>query len=141
MIRGPPRPTRTDNLFPYTTLVRAIGWTKSNSRDRPGRGRCGERTCTSLLTISAARPPSNPSRTARRRRRSPEPSNQNHTRHAIIGNIFTDASRSEEHTSELQSLMRISYTVFCLKKKKHNDHIDTTTLLSKIQIANIKKNN
>src|SRR3546814_3162914 len=74
MIRRPPRSTRTDTLFPYTTLFRS-----------PGRGRgCAGRRC------------------ARGRR----------------GGAWAWAWwRSEEHTSELQSLMRISYAVFCLKKK------------------------
>src|SRR3546814_3307022 len=71
MIRRPPRSTRTDTLFPYTTLFRS----------RISRTCCGER----LHRWK--------SRTGRWR-------------------------RSEEHTSELQSLMRISYAVFCLKKKK-----------------------
>src|SRR3546814_9422433 len=78
MIRRPPRSTRTDTLFPYTTLFRSWG--------RVACARC---------TSTTARPP-NPWRP---RRRPP-------------------CRRSEEHTSELQSLMRISYAVFCLKKKK-----------------------
>src|SRR3546814_8382284 len=79
MIRRPPRSTRTDTLFPYTTLFRSAG-----RRSSP--------IPTPLTTRSATR------------RRS--------------GSVrFV---RSEEHTSELQSLMRISYAVFCLKKKKTN---------------------
>src|SRR3546814_1297768 len=77
MIRRPPRSTRTDTLFPYTTLFR-----------------------------SPARPPCR----ACRRWRGPRP------RYRPIRPGEWD--RSEEHTSELQSLMRISYAVFCLKKKK-----------------------
>src|SRR3546814_4475020 len=96
MIRRPPRSTRTDTLFPYTTLFRSAvamddpdtfraeiaqhlgdrcqpAWRKDTEQLPPGTGRIGERT----------------------------------------------ENRSEEHTSELQSLMRISYAVFCLKKKKH----------------------
>src|SRR3546814_4181826 len=75
MIRRPPRSTRTDTLFPYTTLFR--------SRARRGAGRPGDRD------------PAQPPCFRRRGQR-----------------------RSEEHTSELQSLMRISYAVFCLKRKK-----------------------
>src|SRR3546814_15184376 len=79
MIRRPPRSTRTDTLFPYTTLFRSIGsfikrglpWTHHGDHRRQSPATCD--------------------------RWSP---------------------RSEEHTSELQSLMRISYAVFCLKKKK-----------------------
>src|SRR3546814_16564847 len=76
MIRRPPRSTRTDTLFPYTTLFRSPGTVPATSRRR-----CSTR----------------PRRSA--------------------GWTY---SRSEEHTSELQSLMRISYAVFCLKKKKKN---------------------
>src|SRR3546814_6581435 len=82
MIRRPPRSTRTDTLFPYTTLFRS-----STARPRGSARRC---------------PPSCFHRGRPRRERH---------RHRGGG-------RSEEHTSELQSLMRISYAVFCLKKKK-----------------------
>src|SRR3546814_2447415 len=78
MIRRPPRSTRTDTLFPYTTLFRSV----PEGLRRNGR---------SLFHV---RPP------AQILRRNTQ-------------------ERSEEHTSELQSLMRISYAVFCLKKKKH----------------------
>src|SRR3546814_12698192 len=81
MIRRPPRSTRTDTLFPYTTLFR------SDPAAGPARwqpGAAGQRQRAGL---------------ALRARRTPR------------------APRSEEHTSELQSLMRISYAVFCLKKK------------------------
>src|SRR3546814_13038608 len=86
MIRRPPRSTRTDTLFPYTTLFRSG---TGRRRPRPPRRRRGR-----------ALPLSRPRRTRKR--------------------------RSEEHTSELQSLMRISYAVFCLKKKKKSS---TTTPL------------
>src|SRR3546814_7172858 len=78
MIRRPPRSTRTDTLFPYTTLFRSTCRYAAAPRDR-NRSR-----------KSPPRPPACP----------------------------RDSVRSEEHTSELQSLMRISYAVFCLKKKK-----------------------
>src|SRR3546814_6784429 len=89
MIRRPPRSTRTDTLFPYTTLFRSQSVVGGPCLDGNNPRRCQR--------------PSAPCRTARRsgRRRS-------------VGT----AMRSEEHTSELQSLMRISYAVFCLKKKK-----------------------
>src|SRR3546814_1038538 len=90
MIRRPPRSTRTDTLFPYTTLFRS--WRRS-SRWRV-RGTAGR----------SARPGTSPARTPRR----PPASSK----------------RSEEHTSELQSLMRISYAVFCLKKKKENKNTE-----------------
>src|SRR3546814_8329736 len=84
MIRRPPRSTRTDTLFPYTTLFRS--W-----KNRPERRSASRPAC---LAKSIAN---------RRMMR----------REKWIAQI-----RSEEHTSELQSLMRISYAVFCLKKKK-----------------------
>src|SRR3546814_1804931 len=88
MIRRPPRSTRTDTLFPYTTLFR--------SRRRASADR--------LPSASACLP-----RAETRRRR------KSRTRRAPARRR---GQRSEEHTSELQSLMRISYAVFCLKKKK-----------------------
>src|SRR3546814_10157239 len=97
MIPRPPISTLTDTLVPYTTLFR--------SRLRPDHGRY---------------------RLCRKRRRRPHPRCrsrslciQTHLRDEIYrdrGGIVQ--GRSEEHTSELQSLMRISYAVFCLKKKK-----------------------
>src|SRR3546814_5181489 len=86
MIRRPPRSTRTDTLFPYTTLFRSLG-----PRDLPV-----ETVGAEVHQVSAA--------------------------FAIRNQGFYHAAgmvRSEEHTSELQSLMRISYAVFCLKKKTH----------------------
>src|SRR3546814_7345375 len=117
MIRRPPRSTRTDTLFPDTTLFRSddgggmagaanrmvggivsyVGWPN-------GRGAAGR----SLCQVGTPRLASNPV--------APQlPSG----RHLIVRRV-TAAARSEEHTSELQSLMRISYAVFCLKKKKKN---------------------
>src|SRR3546814_9982252 len=83
MIRRPPRSTRTDTLFPYTTLFRS----------------------TSTPTVEAS--PSPNSQKLLKTTGSPGNASKNST-----------LCRSEEHTSELQSLMRISYAVFCLKKKK-----------------------
>src|SRR3546814_3185091 len=89
MIRRPPISTRTDTLFPYTTLFRS-------TRPRAaGGGRAGA--------------------SARGGTRAQADSRGHLGRHGIQFNRF---ARSEEHTSELQSLMRISYAVFCLKKKK-----------------------
>src|SRR3546814_2257258 len=87
MIRRPPRSTRTDTLFPYTTLFRSES---------------GGRIHTSAATVAVL----------------PEPED--------VDIQIDEKDRSEEHTSELQSLMRISYAVFCLKKKtnkKPNRHI------------------
>src|SRR3546814_19296311 len=94
-IRLPPRSTRTDTLFPYTTLFRSDVAPAFLARPlEPDQGSVadeGERVGSRLHGVQIRSSPA---------RRQP-----------II-------ARSEEHTSELQSLMRISYAVFCLKKKK-----------------------
>src|SRR3546814_1423317 len=105
MIRRPPRSTRTDTLFPYTTLFRSHRQPASGSGNRGGTGARLRR-----LSDAALRPEARSRLPALRRW---------HQR--AIGT--TGASRSEEHTSELQSLMRISYAVFCLKKKNKSKHI------------------
>src|SRR3546814_1465431 len=95
----PPRFTRTDTLFPYTTLFRSGSGARWKS-PAPAAGcsarRCGASIATRLLIKQLATKP--PPATARKTAKS--------------------QNRSEEHTSELQSLMRISYAVFCLKKTK-----------------------
>src|SRR3546814_10241315 len=83
MIRRPPRSTRTDTLFPYTTLFRSDKVAKDFRRG-------SSRKSSSMTRLSRKLPKLMPRK------------------------------RSEEHTSELQSLMRISYAVFCLKKKNTN---------------------
>src|SRR3546814_8181066 len=99
MIRRPPRSTRTDTLFPYTTLFRSHHlW-----RRHRGLGK-----------------PSAPARSlgvSRSRTRRGTLGDRNPQTRFVERACELDA-RSEEHTSELQSLMRISYAVFCLKKKK-----------------------
>src|SRR3546814_9413667 len=101
MIRRPPRSTRTDTLFPYTTLFRsptAIGRLPVPQRlDAIGGRRC-EAPGHGLFSRRRL--------FGRQRHRSDQ---------------RWRGARSEEHTSELQSLMRISYAVFCLKKKKNNN--------------------
>src|SRR3546814_3645629 len=94
MIRRPPRSTRTDTLFPYTTLFRSVAPFKI-----------------AITATRLAAPAAN--RVAGRPAPRPWP-------------LPATPGRSEEHTSELQSLMRISYAVFCLKKKKNK--IRTHTL-------------
>src|SRR3546814_8914025 len=101
MRRRPPRSTRTDTLFPYTTLFRSLRLTSTTRSTAPPDS-------------SAARPAS----TARVIASSSSPG----TRRAGV----PQHGRSEEHTSELQSLMRISYAVFCLKKK--NEHCSQTII-------------
>src|SRR3546814_8651008 len=102
MIRRPPRSTRTDTLFPYTTLFRSKAFNegydpkKDEYIDGPNYG------------VKSA---------------------------AGTGlDVFNDG-RSEEHTSELQSLMRISYAVFCLKKKKKNYIITTKNTHTLIKLT------
>src|SRR3546814_6353134 len=87
MIRRPPRSTRTDTLFPYTTLFRSAFWPTIDPVT-PNAQFCdhGEQYRSAIFYGTA------------------------------------QEKRSEEHTSELQSLMRISYAVFCLKKKRKHKH-------------------
>src|SRR3546814_8161751 len=103
MIRRPPRSTRTDTLFPYTTLFRSrSGWC--------GQARLGA--------------PTRPERSGcRRQRDGPCAASSGERREGPVASGIHD--RSEEHTSELQSLMRISYAVFCLKKKITNKNKTT----------------
>src|SRR3546814_4897643 len=100
MIRRPPRSTRTDTLFPYTTLFRSFG-----SKAVLGR---------IVLTAMRDREGPAPLLQACRYPSSEALPESNHTGAPAY---ISCSSRSEEHTSELQSLMRISYAVFCLKKK------------------------
>src|SRR3546814_2868906 len=95
MIRRPPRSTRTDTLFPYTTLFRSV----------PLRDEVVDLAADRLAVT--LRPGA---RIGARRR-------DNVEMHVAVPEM-AECHRSEEHTSELQSLMRISYAVFCLKKKK-----------------------
>src|SRR3546814_1324925 len=101
MIRRPPRSTRTDTLFPYTTLFRSEAdhvvclHSRHAAHHRHGSGRRDHRH----LVADA----------------DPQPLRQAVAQDHRVAAF--EAIRSEEHTSELQSLMRISYAVFCLKKK------------------------
>src|SRR3546814_10360550 len=100
MLRRPPRSTRTDTLFPYTTLFR--------SHTRSGAGIQQDRVWLSGAHQGAGS-------CLRCRARVPEVRQGSPGRSAAAG--AETGNRSEEHTSELQSLMRISYAVFCLKKQ------------------------
>src|SRR3546814_3546283 len=93
MIRRPPRSTRTDTLFPYTTLFRSPPRHAVDAGDRVARA---------SAVADEGRRPIEAGQVAWR-----------------IPGFNSDRPRSEEHTSELQSLMRISYAVFCLKKNNH----------------------
>src|SRR3546814_3231015 len=108
MIRRPPRSTRTDTLFPYTTLFRSIGRDR-RARHRPRAAHLGGKA--QPLRARARRSAAGAVRAGGR---------------AGAGARGPAEQRSEEHTSELQSLMRISYAVFCLKKKKQTTKKTTT---------------
>src|SRR3546814_7852199 len=101
MRRRPPRSTRTDTLFPYTTLFRSI----KHGPDDPQVGNINadaqarEQGSAAFHLAACGKP-------------------HGHPGNAIESPLDIKVARSEEHTSELQSLMRISYAVFCLKKKK-----------------------
>src|SRR3546814_16888981 len=107
IIRPPPRSTRTDTLFPYSTLFRSEPAGRGNRHDvvgaDPDRAAAGDAACVQVGRVVDRR------RGCRRWREQ--------ERH--VG-LVDQHVRSEEHTSELQSLMRISYAVFCVKKKKTN---------------------
>src|SRR3546814_14181037 len=99
MIRRPPRSTRTDTLFPYTTLFRSPRGSTSWVVSRPCSHWLNRRTMMKRAPhVDRLALPNAPC--------------QPRNRSVVM--------RSEEHTSELQSLMRISYAVFCLKKKQNN---------------------
>src|SRR3546814_1360253 len=120
MIRRPPRSTRTDTLFPSTTLFRsspghclrfalapgledgmAVAYAQRSGTAAPVRGHARG------ATFAATTPRPTPSALL-----------ELHTLQALDAILAGASLRSEEHTSELQSLMRISYAVFCLKKNK-----------------------
>src|SRR3546814_5168131 len=108
MIRRPPRSTRTDTLLPYTTLVRSssrryIEGRKSGFRNWPHTKRCQQSFCKDKATLPDIQSVCVMLRPC-----------MDVISFLII--VVRGSVRSEEHTSELQSLMRISYAVFCLKK-------------------------
>src|SRR3546814_10809059 len=128
MIRRPPRSTRTDTLFPYTTLFRSLGQVIVNPNlatpNDPDIFALGD--CASVMLPDRESPLPTTAQAAYQQsvylgrtlptilEGKPVPPFRYHD--------FGSLVRSEEHTSELQSLMRISYAVFCLKKKKNNKY-------------------
>src|SRR3546814_2295173 len=125
MLRRPPRSTRTDTLFPYTTLFRS----RQEEVKRAHIARRGGLWSTELDPMLKLQPdlldaysgyytvPSNRGALDELTRELIYITIDAHTTHLYVLGL----RRSEEHTSELQSLMRISYAVFCLKKKKNNN--------------------
>src|SRR3546814_2313204 len=123
MIRRPPRSTRTDTLFPYTTLFRSGGAGELQGHQEVRRhAHAGRQAVRQVEYGRLSR--------AQRQRHMVEA----HGEGLVEGDGAAEAHaahhgeavRSEEHTSELQSLMRISYAVFCLKKKKKNKSENAT---------------
>src|SRR3546814_2918984 len=120
MIRRPPRSTRTDTLFPYTTLFRSIASSTDTHADLiEAAARAGKAIfCEKPIDLSLARVDACVQAVKR----------------AGVPFFVGFNRRSEEHTSELQSLMRISYAVFCLKKKRTQIPTYDTTTIRNIQI-------
>src|SRR3546814_8242399 len=114
MIRRPPRATRTDTLFPYTTLFRSYLIRRRGSSRRPGSSPWLS-PCQVSRSGFLHLPGERADHTEKRWQ-------EQTPRQTAL------SRRSEEHTSELQSLMRISYAVFCLKKKKQTHKPTNTTL-------------
>src|SRR3546814_7120815 len=113
MIRRPPVSTRTDTLFPYPTLFRSEGIGKPGARQRhllPRSAAAGEPQLVGLADRIIEQQAELGERGA-------------------VGALDAEARvlRSEEHTSELQTLMRISYAVFCLNKQNTSNHTDINT--------------
>src|SRR3546814_3986335 len=136
MRRRPPRSTRTDTLLPYATLFRSSSWrtirraTRSQPDPRPS-----DQVSDAPLAASPRQATGRLQRARNSRR--PHPSASRHEEYERIAprralfpvrrSLGTRlVGRSEEHTSELQSLMRISYAVFCLKQKKNKTTANKT---------------
>src|SRR3546814_1569682 len=123
MIRRPPRSTRTDTLFPYTTLFRSSALTVPPATGAGPLGRSSPPTPAfrgGLVLFGVVwRKAMREAASRRSRRKGAGEDRQTENR----ASLYDEVTRSEEHTSELQSLMRISYAVFCLKKKTTKKNI------------------
>src|SRR3546814_4512424 len=131
MIRRPPRSTRTDTLFPYTTLFRSVAGAGLLALHRrflgrplrlllfPGAGLQVGRPLAGLPDLARHRPAAGVGRRPHLRRRAAIRARLERRAAGLRRHLHPRLLRSEEHTSELQSLMRISYAVFCLKKKNN----------------------
>src|SRR3546814_4674006 len=117
-IRVQPRSTRTDPLFPYTTLFRseAEGWKVFDQVTVSAVAKQGAWREALVLVEREYR------RAIEHGFTQAEVDEQLAIRRTALRNVVAGVTRSEEHTSELQSLMRISYAVFCLKKKNNNSN-------------------
>src|SRR3546814_10854026 len=113
MRRRPPRSTRTDTLFPYTTLFRSINYREEDFVEVIKQATGGKGVDVVLDMVGGDYIP------------------RNIKAMAEDGRLSFIAFRSEEHTSELQSLMRISYAVFCLKKKNKKQHKKQLKIINK----------
>src|SRR3546814_5687986 len=126
MIRRPPRSTRTDTLFPYTALFRSI---VQRARPAGGLEHAVATSSASSLPVSLREAPGRGSSWSALSRL--PSTNRRLVRYTVDPPTPT---RSEEHTSELQSLMRNSYAVFCLKKKKEKPK-EKSNQLTRINIT------
>src|SRR3546814_8523480 len=120
MIRRPPLSTRTDTLFPYTTLVRS----RRFRAPAPARGRGRHELPHRSAPLRLLRRAQGPRHALGAARNGLSVERRGRRISRLEGRTAKDRARrrSEEHTSELQSLMRISYAVFCLKKKNKHSH-------------------
>src|SRR3546814_1912372 len=119
MIRRPPRSTRTDTLVPYTTLFRSLF--ERLAGGAPFHRLLAALGDSQLHLVSFWHHVENSPRQCRGG--------------GAVAPVSA-SSRSEEHTSELQSLMRISYAVFCLKKKNTNQSINQALIMLKHHVLN-----
>src|SRR3546814_7270101 len=120
MVRRPPGSTRTDKLFPYTTLFRStwhLGRMKSGNAATGGEGNLAKLRNSDVVRL--ARDLGCRILGADATLVGPQSASGGSIQEMTV---FSPSPRSEEHTSELQSLMRISYAVFCLKKKTKQKH-------------------
>src|SRR3546814_10055459 len=122
MIRRPPRTTRTDTLFPYTTLFRSD--LSDTIRSGPRHGDCVFRIALEFRTALGRASTQEDMEIGTLGISAHECLREQHKLGPLSPGV---RGRSEEHTSELQSLMRISYAVFCLKKKQKTNTLNQTT--------------
>src|SRR3546814_2258845 len=120
MIRRPPRSTRTDTLFPYTTLFRSTG--KNHELMQLSRDNVKMAVQLGQLEKERGQARAEHLQLQHEIEELKAQAQDQQTLEACWSKELQANERSEEHTSELQSLMRSSYAVFCLKKKKNKKH-------------------